>query len=156
MRITACPHGAPAADACPACRADAIGERRSDPGESTQRLPAFTGRTGRMAPRLDPMPAGLQILFEGIDGPARGATYEVRQRVVVIGREEGEFRIADPMISRRHACLEVHDAATIILRDLSSTNGTLHNGQLIAFTRVEDGDEIRMGASVLTLAVDRS
>jgi len=74
---------------------------------------------------------------------------------VIIGREEGEVQIGDPMISRRHATLEVHDLETIILRDLSSTNGTYHNDQLIAFCRIQDGDEIRLGSTTMTVSVDQ-
>ena len=47
-------------------------------------------------------------------------------------------------------------ALTIILRDLSSTNGTYHNGQLIAFSRLQDGDEIRLGQTVLALTMDQA
>ena len=100
------------------------------------------------------LPIGLSIALEATAGPARGLVYGMERRLAVIGREEGEIRIPDPMISRRHACLEVHDLETIILRDLSSTNGTYHNDQLIAFCRLEDGDEIRVGSTILSVSLD--
>lgn len=100
------------------------------------------------------LPVGLNIALEATAGPALGRVYSLEGRLAVIGREEGEIRIPDPMISRRHACLEVHDLETIILRDLSSTNGTYHNDQLIAFCRIEDGDEIRVGSTTLTVSLD--
>jgi pSer/pThr/pTyr-binding forkhead associated (FHA) protein len=73
----------------------------------------------------------------------------------VIGREEGEIRIADPLVSRRHAVLEVYDLDTIILKDLASTNGTYHNGRLIDHCKLQDGDEVRMGSTILTVAIEK-
>ena len=91
-----------------------------------------------LAPRAD-----LWLIeVKELCGPACGRTYAVTCRNATIGREEGEIRIADPGVSRRHASVEVHDAETVILRDLSSTNGTFHNDQLIAFSRLRDGDEV--------------
>ena len=100
------------------------------------------------------LPDGMTLALEVTDGPERGHVYHLDRRLVVIGREEGEVQISDPMISRRHASLEIHDLDTIILRDLSSTNGTYHNDQLIAFCKLQDGDEIRLGSTTLTVSVD--
>jgi hypothetical protein len=105
-------------------------------------------------PAAEALPEGMTIALEVGDGPARGRVFHVNQRMVVLGREEGEIQIPDPMVSRRHATLEIHDMATIILRDLSSTNGTYHNDQLIAFCKIQDGDEIRLGSTLLTVSVD--
>lgn len=116
------------------------------------------------APQPEALPAGVGISLEVIAGTGKGTVFPISRRVVVIGREQGEIRINDPAISRRHASLEVLDAPlvtaislplTIILRDLSSTNGTYHNGQLIAFSRLADGDEIRLGQTVLALSMDQ-
>ncbi len=109
---------------------------------------------GVAGPTAEPIPTGLNILLEVVGGPALGAVFSPATRMTVVGREEGEFRIPDPQISRRHASLEVIDADTIILRDLASTNGTYHNDRLIAFCRVTDGDEIRLGSTVLLTTVD--
>ena len=102
-----------------------------------------------------PLPDGISVALEVTDGPVTGLVYHLDRRVVVIGREEGEVQIGDPGISRRHATLEVLDLDTIILRDLSSTNGTYHNDQLIAFCKLQDGDEIRLGSTTLTVQVDQ-
>ena len=103
---------------------------------------------------LAELPVGMSVALEVTDGPHRGSVHRLRRRVVVVGREEGEIRITDPGISRRHASIEVLDMDTVILRDLSSTNGTYHNDQLIAFCKVQDGDEIRIGATTLTVSID--
>mgnify|MGYP001606276135 CR=1 FL=1 len=100
------------------------------------------------------LPEGMSVALEVTDGPDRGSVHRLSRRVVVVGREEGEIVIPDPGISRRHASIEVLDIDTIILRDLSSTNGTYHNDQLIAFCKVQDGDEIRIGATTMTVSID--
>lgn len=129
----------------------------ADTASGTLRMrPVAQGAAPPAAPRGDEMklPVGLSVSLEIIDGPGRGRTFHIDRRLAVIGREHGEVRLADPMSSRRHATLEVHDIDTIILRDLSSTNGTYHNDQLIAFCRISDGDEIRIGSTTMTVSVD--
>lgn len=133
--------------------------------DSTVRIRAM-GAAAQPAPAPEPdmLPPGVGITLEVISGHRKGTIFPIERRVVVIGREEGEIKIPDPAISRRHASLEVLDVPavsnislplTIILRDLSSTNGTYHNGQLIAFSRLQDGDEIRLGETFLSLSLER-
>jgi hypothetical protein len=149
---------------CPAC-GWLLGKTK-DPEEETVRMHAFGMPSGAAvpAPQLEMLPDGVCVALEATAGPSEGMVFPVRRRTVVIGREGGEIRIPDPAISRRHASLEVLDASTvsetqpaltILLRDLSSTNGTYHNGQLIAVSRLEDGDEITIGRTVLILSIDR-
>ena len=109
---------------------------------------------GPAIPAVGDLPVGMTVSLEVTDGPDRGSVHRVIRRVVVIGREQGEIVIPDAGISRRHASIEVLDIDTIILRDLSSTNGTYHNDQLIAFCKVQDGDEIRIGGSTMTVSID--
>ncbi|MFQ5700574.1 MAG: FHA domain-containing protein [Acidobacteriota bacterium] len=111
-----------------------------------------------MAAALEPleMPEGMSIALEVTQGPFQGNIFPIRRRCVILGREQGEIRIPDPMISRRHASIEVLDKGTVLLRDLASTNGTYHNENLIAFCKLQDGDEIGMGATRLTISLDLS
>jgi len=135
-----------------------VEETLADTASRTVRIravkPPGQGARGALPEEAFHLPDGISVALEVIDGPARGHVYHLDRRVVIIGREEGEVQIGDPMISRRHATLEVHDLETIILRDLSSTNGTYHNDQLIAFCRIQDGDEIRLGSTTMTVSVD--
>jgi len=130
----------------------------ADAGSRTVRMravkPSAAERSRKPAELTMTLPEGMTVSLEVSDGPGRGKVHHLDRRVVVIGREEGEIQIADPMISRRHASLEIHDFDTIILRDLSSTNGTYHNDQLIAFCKLQDGDEIRLGSTTMTISVD--
>lgn len=68
----------------------------------------------------------------------------------VIGRApDAAIQIDSPGISRHHArILVTHDGVT--LEDLGSKNGSYVNGTLVTTRRLADGDEIRLGATVLT------
>ena len=69
---------------------------------------------------------------------------------VVMGRSAGcqiALRtVADTVVSKRHAKLTFVDAATVMLSDLGSRNGTYLNGSPVqARTRVRPGDRIMLG-----------
>ena len=74
---------------------------------------------------------------------------------LLIGREEGDIRIEDLLVSRQHASIEVQ-GADLVLSDLESTNGTFLNGRLlIGPAPIADGDDIRIGPSHLLVRVTR-
>jgi hypothetical protein len=83
---------------------------------------------------------------------AKNAAYDVdlTHKVSVIGRgTDTDIRLTDQAVSRRHAEIRVANGATM-LNDLQSTNGTTVNGVTVTTTPLSDGDEIRMGETVLT------
>ncbi|HZE89409.1 MAG TPA: FHA domain-containing protein [Verrucomicrobiae bacterium] len=137
--------------------------RLEDSGAATQRLRALRRPQGRekLAEVRAPsesggLPDGLAVSFDVSDGPDRGRSLIVAHSRCVIGREEGDVQIPDPLISRRHALVEIFDIDTIILKDLASTNGTFHNGRLIDHAKLQDGDEVRLGSTILSVVVDRA
>ena len=73
--------------------------------------------------------------------------------VNVIGRAaDAAIQIDSPGLSRYHARILVsEDNAT--LEDLGSKNGSYVNGALVTTRRLSDGDEIRLGATVLTFRI---
>lgn len=101
------------------------------------------------------LPLGLAINLEFIDGPQRGAVLQVTRSRSVLGRDRGDLHVADPLVSRRHAVLDVYDPETVILKDLASTNGTYHNGRLIDHCKLADGDEVRLGSSIINVLIDQ-
>jgi DNA-binding winged helix-turn-helix (wHTH) protein len=71
----------------------------------------------------------------------------------VIGRaEEAAIQIDSPGVSRYHARILV-TAGDATLEDLDSKNGSYVNGTLVTTRSLSDGDEIRLGATVLTFRI---
>ena len=101
-----------------------------------------------------PIPRDVQVTLEFTDGPERGRSVRLARTRCVVGRELGEVLVHDPLVSRRHAVVEIYDADTIILTDLTSTNGTYHNGRLIDHCKLFDGDEVRLGSSILSVLIE--
>ena len=135
-----------------------------DSGSRTLRVqspPGFSEAVARLTELQPPsatgmLPQGIRLTLEFTDGPHRGHTLSVCQTRSILGREHGEIRLEDPLVSRRHALVEIYDPETIILKDLSSTNGTWHNGRLIDHCKLKDGDEVRLGSSLFNVVIDRA
>lgn len=75
---------------------------------------------------------------------------DLRGSQVVIGRgPQCEITIDDPMLSRRHARIDLSGARPL-LEDLRSRNGTKLNGRpVLGRATLADGDRIRIGAQEL-------
>lgn len=68
---------------------------------------------------------------------------------LTIGRDASNtIRIEDPTVSSMHCHFEVEDDRLVIL-DSQSTNGTFVNGKAISRAILEQGDEIRIGETIL-------
>ncbi|HLJ56646.1 MAG TPA: FHA domain-containing protein [Chthonomonadaceae bacterium] len=89
-----------------------------------------------------------------------GAAIPLASARVLIGRGEGCDILLpedDLGVSRRHALLEWTEDRGWSVVDVSSRNGTLVNGQVIAERRaLSDGDRIDIGRSVIRLSLPRS
>lgn len=66
---------------------------------------------------------------------------------MTIGRE-GEIRLSDRAVSRRHCRIDMIDGVPSVT-DLGSTGGTTLNGQVVDQARIGPGDEIGIGRSKL-------
>ena len=70
---------------------------------------------------------------------------ELKADGLTIGREDSDFIIDDPRVSRRHVRLELH-GETVSARD-TSTNGTKLNGKRMVrgeAVALKEGDELRI------------
>jgi len=69
---------------------------------------------------------------------------------VIIGRSpDCHITIEDPLVSRHHAKIRIHDEAAVVV-DLGSRNGVRVNGRSIeAEQALKDGDRIRLGTQEL-------
>ena len=83
-----------------------------------------------------------------IAGPARGQVIPLSS-VVTLGRDASSAHvIGDGAMSRRHCSIELRDSQYVVT-DLDSRNGTLVNGLPVRSHALGDGDELRVGDSVL-------
>lgn len=101
------------------------------------------------------LPPGLNAVVEVMAGVDAGKVYRFTRGNITIGRRHGEVPLSDLEVSRRHSVVEVFGREMIFLRDLGSTNGTFHNGRQIVISRLDDGDTIGVGRSVMKLRIKR-
>ena len=107
------------------------------------------------APRRAPTPVptpqhGYALRF--ISGKYQGGEYPLpAHREIVIGRSsELDMVLVEDMVSRRHAKIIVSDDQ-IVIQDLGSTNGTFVNGEKIKRAKLNEGDRILIGTSIIKL-----
>jgi pSer/pThr/pTyr-binding forkhead associated (FHA) protein len=119
----------------------------------------FGGRGGAAAPpdatsihaTVDP----LQVLGQEFEprlvvdaalGHRAGVAYDLTSGAT-LGRGDVEIQLQDPFASSRHAKI-TRQGRTLVIEDLSSTNGTYLNEELLnGPAPLHDGDEIRIGDS---------
>ncbi|MFL5322437.1 MAG: FHA domain-containing protein, partial [Myxococcaceae bacterium] len=93
--------------------------------------------------------AGPPLKLEIVSGPDSGKSKMFKGVRMVIGRTAGcEWKLSDPSASRRHCELVVGDGG-VLLRDLGSGNGTKVNGEKVKEKKLEHGDEIAIGKTVI-------
>ena len=102
------------------------------------------------------IPEELRFSLKVLEGTESGKIFEVTRSRVTVGREEGEILLGDPLVSRKHAAFEVYGCHHIVLKDLASTNGTYLNDRLIAYSKLNHGDKIRMGSTILMAVIEIS
>jgi Nif-specific regulatory protein len=84
----------------------------------------------------------------------KGTTFALADGEFSVGRQAlNNLNLDDNAVSRRH-CLIRRSGLTCTLKDLESRNGTYVNGTAITEHELAQGDEIRIGASVLCYLVD--
>jgi Nif-specific regulatory protein len=88
------------------------------------------------------------------EGSRQGVVIPMENKQLVFGRtEECDVMLADPNVSRRHAQAVLLNGLVAMV-DLNSSNGTLVNGVPISRIFLMDGDEVRLGSTMLVFADD--
>ncbi len=82
------------------------------------------------------------------EGPLKGEEVLIRD-AIVIGRKGVDLNLQDPKVSSKHARIYKDEKDVVTIDDLSSSNGTYVNDQLIASSPLKVGDKINIGKTVL-------
>ena len=88
-------------------------------------------------------------------GPLAGQEFPISAGQVVLGRDaKADVVLADSMVSKRHARLEVGQHIEVV--DLNSANGVLVDGFAVQRVRLEEGEPFVIGATTLVMRLARS
>lgn len=91
------------------------------------------------------------LLITVVSGPAAGQEFPLPIGHFMIGRDQAsDVTIVDPLISKRHARIEVTNTFVEIV-DLNSANGILVDGGLVQRLRVIPGQRFMLGDSELVV-----
>lgn len=93
-----------------------------------------------------------QYALRFISGKYQGGEFPLRMnREIIIGRSSDlDMVLVEDMVSRRHAKIETA-AGDVYIEDLGSTNGTFVNGEKIQRSRLQEGDRILVGTSIIKM-----
>ena len=106
-------------------------------------------------PKMTPPPPTRpvkQFALRFISGKYQGGEFPLpANKEIVVGRSsELDMVLVEDMVSRRHAKITV-TGDQIFIQDLGSTNGTFVNGEKIKRARLNEGDRILIGTSIIKL-----
>ncbi|HVY48277.1 MAG TPA: sigma 54-interacting transcriptional regulator [Minicystis sp.] len=94
---------------------------------------------------------GLVVL----EGPDRGGSFPLDARdpwPVLVGQSPAcRVRLTDPLVSRRHASLDLGRGGNLRIADLGSTNGTFVDGVSVVDAHLSPGQVVRIGGTTFTL-----
>ena len=136
---------------CPRCgasrfRRDSIFESMQD-GETTAELaiPSHLTPPGWLQKARAELPRHSRYLVCGGD-EEEIRVFPVKRGWIRIGRSvTADVRLNDPSVSRRHALVVSEPDAPLRVLDDRSLNGVFLNGVLIDWSKMADGDELKIG-----------
>jgi len=84
-----------------------------------------------------------------VAGPLKGSIFQLAEDELSIGRDpSNQISLLDSLVSRRH-CAVRRDGAGFLIEDLESRNSTFVNNVPVKERRLANGDQIRVGKSIL-------
>jgi Nif-specific regulatory protein len=88
-------------------------------------------------------------------GPLKGTTFTLSEAQTLVGRETGNsLRLDDPSVSRQHCLIKRDEDDVFKVMDLDSFNGTFVNDVPIKEQRLNHGDQITVGDTLLLFLTD--
>lgn len=125
-------------------RTDLFGRRV--PASSLVAIPADRGRSKKRSQ--------LPTRFAITAGPQQGVSVPVEPTINLGRAADSTLLLDDDYSSARHAQLVQRDAATWVITDLQSTNGTYVNGKRVTTPMpVTVGDVVRIGKTLMRLEI---
>lgn len=95
-------------------------------------------------------------VFTVIEGNDQGRQFIAATPELKIGRQpENHICLRDPKVSRFHALIKVKDSY-LIIKDLQSTNGTLVNNVRIRRQKLQPGDLIKLGDTIIQVKLEKN
>ena len=93
------------------------------------------------------------ITVKVLEGKDKGRVFADLPLPLTIGREQGNVvRLDDDRVSRFHAKIQL-DTGELVLTDLESTNGTQVNGNVVKIHRLQAGDRVALGRTLLGICL---
>mgnify|MGYP006230402457 CR=1 FL=1 len=91
----------------------------------------------------------VRVALKVSSGIKEGTMFPIKKRRNIIGRREGaSIPVEDARVSRDHAAVD-YDRGAFYIVDLGSKNGTyLNNKRLQRASKINIGDQIRIGSSI--------
>ena len=100
------------------------------------------------------LPPKWSAILEVQDPDGTRTRHPFRHPRTAVGRErDNDLSLADEGVSHRH-CEFVAEQGFFVVRDLGSQNGTFVNGRRVGEARLRDGDEVRIGATRIKVALE--
>ncbi len=98
----------------------------------------------------------LRYSLRFLSGKHQGSEYVLEDPMTVgVGRSsESDLMLVEGMVSREHAKFEL-SAAHLSIADLGSTNGTFVNGERVATRKLQEGDRVLIGTTILKVVFSR-
>lgn len=97
----------------------------------------------------------LDLVIQRIGGPKKTVHLRPGQTLVVGRSELADIALPeDSQLSSRHCVIECTYSAAYV-RDQQSTNGTWVNGVRVRQAILRHGDQLRVGASIVSLSIDK-
>jgi pSer/pThr/pTyr-binding forkhead associated (FHA) protein len=94
--------------------------------------------------------AKLVVLSEGLTG----RSYELKVEKTTVGRlDDNAFQISEQSVSSHH-CEVLLKGSDVVIKDLSSTNGTFINGEKVSEQVLKPGQILRLGQVEMRLEVE--
>jgi len=102
----------------------------------------------------EPIPPDLVATLRIVEGEGIGDFIQLDRSTMTVGRSDTcDLTLQDDRVSGEHLYLTFSNGE-FRLKDAGSTNGTLLNGSPVTEFALKDGDQIRVGHTVMTMEID--